>query len=392
MSSDGFYGWLDQQNIYKVSFITVCKCLIPPGSRGKFAPIICGWDSLLMRSPQFLFACLLASFASFLGGPARAQINPDTTLGAESSIVTPNAEVRGAPADLIEGGAVREAALFHSFTDFNVLASERAYFFNPQGIESIFSRITGGDRSNIFGTLGVDGAADLFLLNPNGFVFGPDAELDVPGSLYVTTADEIALGEGGVFSAIAPNQNQFLTVRPNTLFSNYLSANALSANAGDIESEGQIGAGENLALVANNIRLEGSVSAGDQLSLLAADTLQIRDTAEEPFIAFAGGDLLAQGNQQVDIVALSHENSRLFSSGDMVLRSAGDVLGDTHYTSNGSFRVEDLAGQASSLVSFYDPIIFANGDVVFGVYTGTSLHILAGGSVGIGQITVTAAD
>ncbi|NER99351.1 MAG: hypothetical protein F6J86_36955, partial [Symploca sp. SIO1B1] len=41
-----------------------------------------------------------------------AQITPDTTLGAESSRVTPNVEVRGGLADLIEGGAERGANLF----------------------------------------------------------------------------------------------------------------------------------------------------------------------------------------------------------------------------------------------------------------------------------------
>ncbi|NEP61821.1 MAG: filamentous hemagglutinin N-terminal domain-containing protein, partial [Symploca sp. SIO2G7] len=88
-----------------------------------------------------------------------AQITPDTTLGSESSRVTPNVEVRGALADLIEGGAGRGANQFHSFSEFNVQELQRVYFANPVGIENILTRVTGANPSYIGGTLGVDGGA-----------------------------------------------------------------------------------------------------------------------------------------------------------------------------------------------------------------------------------------
>jgi filamentous hemagglutinin family protein len=141
--------------------------------------------------------------------PALAQITPDTTLGAESSIVTPDAIVGGNPADLIEGGALRGSNVFHSFIDFNVAESQRVYFANPNGINNIVSRVTGGNVSNIFGTLGVDGAANLFLLNPNGILFGPNAQLDVAGSFSASTGDR--------FSAISTAANStrlILTMLP----------------------------------------------------------------------------------------------------------------------------------------------------------------------------------
>ena len=113
---------------------------------------------------------------------ASAQISPDQTLGNESSIVSPNAAVRGFPAELIQGGATRGVNLFHSFSQFNVRDGQRVYFANPVGIETILSRVTGADPSRIFGTLGVNGTANLFLINPNGILFGPNARLDVAGS------------------------------------------------------------------------------------------------------------------------------------------------------------------------------------------------------------------
>ncbi len=95
--------------------------------------------------------------------PILAQITPDRTLGNENSVIKNNSNIRGLPADLIEGGAVRGIHLFHSFSDFNIKDGQRVYFANPTGIETIFSRITGNNLSNILGTLGVNGGANLFL-------------------------------------------------------------------------------------------------------------------------------------------------------------------------------------------------------------------------------------
>ncbi len=71
----------------------------------------------------------------------------------------------------------------HGFSEFNVGESQRVYFANLNtnlnNIEQIFTRVTGSNPSNILGTLGVDGAADLLLLNPNGVLFGENSSLDV---------------------------------------------------------------------------------------------------------------------------------------------------------------------------------------------------------------------
>ena len=130
---------------------------------------------------------LLLSPMNLRGMPALAQISPDQTLGSESSVVRSDVTLNGAVVDLIDGGATRGTNLFHSFDQFNVNESQHVYFNNPQGIESILTRVTGNDASDIMGTLGVNGNADLFLLNPNGIVFGENARLDVGGSFFATT-------------------------------------------------------------------------------------------------------------------------------------------------------------------------------------------------------------
>lgn len=110
-----------------------------------------------MRHVALCAACLLANGSIFWAMPGQTQLIPDQTLGVEHSVVTPDSLVRGEPADLVEGGAVRGANLFHSFSAFNVDPGQRVYFANPAAVESILSRVTGNDVSDILGTLGVDG-------------------------------------------------------------------------------------------------------------------------------------------------------------------------------------------------------------------------------------------
>ena len=138
-------------------------------------------------------------------------IVPDRTLGEESSNVIPNLKINNVESDRIEGGVQRGANLFHSFSEFNVENGRGAYFANPAGIENIFGRVTGANPSEILGTLGVQGNADLFLINPNGIVFGENARLDMGGSFYGSTADSI-LFPNGVFSAREIETEPLLTI------------------------------------------------------------------------------------------------------------------------------------------------------------------------------------
>ena len=66
------------------------------------------------------------------------------------------------------GGAERGVNLFHSFLEFNIETGKGVYFANPVGIDNILARVTGNNISEIRGTLGVLGNANLFFLNPNG--------------------------------------------------------------------------------------------------------------------------------------------------------------------------------------------------------------------------------
>ena len=73
-------------------------------------------------------------------------------------------------------GTRRGGNLFHSFEKFGIATGQTATFTGPGDIRNVISRVTGGEVSNIDGTLASRvGQADLYFLNPAGVMFGPNA-------------------------------------------------------------------------------------------------------------------------------------------------------------------------------------------------------------------------
>jgi len=178
-------------------------------------------------------------------------IVPDNTLGSENSVITPNVEINNQIIDLIKGGASRGSTLFHSFEQFSVTEGQQVYFANPNDIANIFSRVTGNNHSDIFGTLGVLGDANLYLLNPNGIIFGPNARLDVNGSFAASTSGGVVFDNGYTFSATNPDSPPLLTVTTPLGISQWLPP------TGEITSTGNLSAGQDLSFIGQNIDLEG---------------------------------------------------------------------------------------------------------------------------------------
>ena len=320
----------------------------------------------------------LLTFSAVACLPVRAQVVPDATLGAGKNSVT---TTTGDRTD-ITGGLRRSSALFHSFDRFSIDTNRQVYFANPTGIRNIFSRVTGSSVSNIDGLLGVSGSANLFFMNPNGIIFGPNARLDVSGSFLATTANVLEFADGQRFAADGDRSVPLVEV--NIPIGLQIGANAPAM----LKNEGNLTAGQDLTLAASNLDLQGQLQAGGNLTLNATGTVKIRDTVTEPFLARSGNKLLVQGNQQVDIFALNHPASGLISGGDTVLRSANTIRGDAHFQIGGNFQIEQLNGNLGNLFSPFDPIVLAVGNVRIGNYMGASLHILAGGSVELGDIII----
>jgi filamentous hemagglutinin family protein len=199
---------------------------------------------------------------------AQSQIVPDSTLGAESSTVTPAAS--DSTVDEIQGGAIRGTNLFHSFRDFNVSEGRSAYFLSPNAnIQNILARVTGANPSEILGTLGTRGVSspNLFLINPNGIIFGQNASLNVGGSFVASTASSLKFADGTDFSATEPQTTSLLTVSVPIGLQFGGNVSRIVNRSIAVDSSGlplglQLKLGKTLALVGGDVALErGNLTA-----------------------------------------------------------------------------------------------------------------------------------
>ena len=253
-----------------------------------------------------------------LGSENLAQIAPDNTLGIESSIAVDDSALDlDRIVDLIKSGAIRGKTLFHSFEEFNVLADRQVYFNNPKGIEQIVTRVTGNNSSNILGRLGVNGNADLFLLNPNGILFGENASLDIGGSFVATTADSLIFDDDLVYSATNPEAILPLlnvTIPEGIQF---------GADAGKIEVRGEghtLGFDSSTLMPTGNAPSSGlKVPTGKTLALIAGE------------LNLNGGNLSAsEGNIELAAIAQSGEveleqDNNLFAFDYDAIDNFGDI-------------------------------------------------------------------
>ena len=158
--------------------------------------------SRLLKISTFVLYYLVATNSA-----AKGQVTSDGTLTTPTQVVTPSGNVFE-----INGGTTAGENLFHSFQDFSILNGQEVNFNNSESIANIISRVTGGNISNIDGLIRTMGEANLFLINPSGIMFGPNASLSIGGSFYASSADAILFEDGTVFSAKNPQQQPLLTI------------------------------------------------------------------------------------------------------------------------------------------------------------------------------------
>lgn len=193
------------------------------------------------------------------------------------------------------GGGVN---LFHSFGDFSVPTNNIANFLNTGSVDlagsplaaglptsNILGRITGSNISNIFGTIQTTdfGNANLFLMNPAGFLFGQDATVNVGGMMTFTTADDMRLrgldgSNAGILHADTA-QTSILTSAPVAAFG-FIGSNPHSIDF--IGGQLTVAEGTGLALIGGDISLapDSSVVPNVPSSIIAPGrTIQITSVA-----------------------------------------------------------------------------------------------------------------
>ncbi|WP_375515366.1 filamentous hemagglutinin N-terminal domain-containing protein, partial [uncultured Nostoc sp.] len=211
-----------------------------------------GWGALL--------GIAIASVSTLLENCAIAQITADTTLPINSRIDPINSSDGNIL--FINGGTPSGSNLFHSFRNFSVPENTVAVFNNASNIQNIISRVTGGSVSKIDGLIYANGTANLFLINPSGIIFGKNASLNIGGSFVATTANAIAFGNQGIFSATNPESSpSLLTVNPSALLFNQIKTAPIQYNSvapSDLNPTGlSVLDGKSLLLVGGDINING---------------------------------------------------------------------------------------------------------------------------------------
>jgi filamentous hemagglutinin family protein len=228
--------------------------------------------------------------------PVAAQVVGDPTL-PEPTRITPQGNTVE-----ITGGTQTGSHLFHSFERFSIPTGGGAFFNNDASVTNIFSRVTGQSRSRIDGELRANGGANLFLLNPNGIIFGANASLNIGGSFVGSTANSLQFENGSEYSASNPDVNS--SVNPLLIVSVPVGlqfGNDAGTRSGLIQVQGnghnlflnsptdpsvnrsdrpvglQVNSGQTLALIGRNIILQGGnlTAAGGRIELGSVNSGQV---------------------------------------------------------------------------------------------------------------------
>jgi len=372
---------------------------------------------------QLILACCVITT------PAAAQnITTDDTLNTVVSTSTDGT------AFTITVGERTGNNLFHSFKDFSIPEGSTATFSNAADVTNIISRVTGGRASNIDGTIKTSGTANLFLLNSNGIVFGPGAQLSVGGSFVGSTAESLRFSDGTEFSAIATTPSPLLTVStPKGLQFGAASSNirmtgtgheiVRSQTTGILSVEGTssrlslnptpLQPGRTLALIGNGVSIEGgriSTIAG-QIELGSISSGRV-DFAVTPVGITAFDYTAVDQFENIDIVqglvdAISPGGGLIHLQGRNILLEAGgkvfiqnqapfpsggifiDVSESLKILGNDPTRANNSAISTDSLLGDSGDIVVSARDVMFAGGNGIdSVSILAPG----GDISVTATN
>jgi len=235
--------------------------------------------------------------------PISAQITTDSSLGRTLDLPGPDYQIG---ADL---GQQYGSNLFHSFQNFNLQSFESATFSGPNHIQNVISRVTGGNRSNINGTIrSMIPNADFYFLNPYGIMFGPNARLDVLGSFHASTADYLRLGQGGRFDVRNPS-NSILTIAPIEAFGFLTDTPAKITTQ---SSKLSVPSEKTLSLIGGDIRLTSDTP------LTADNTLAIPTVESDSILTAEYG--------RVNLASIASSGEVISNENDLILQGQGGQI------------------------------------------------------------------
>ncbi len=347
-----------------------------------------------MRMVSVLFFVL---FWGWMGAAptnvALAQVATEITSdGSLGTTVTANGAVHDITGGARPGGGPN---LFHSFGNFSVGSGDTANFLNDSGLptNNILSRVTGGNPSEIFGTIQTTdfGQASLYLMNPAGVVFGPTASLNVGGSFHVTTADYLKFGAQEVFYADLA-RDSVLTVAPPQAFG-FLKEKPAGITVGG--STLSVEEHQTFALVGGILEISGSLKvANGEIGLVSVSSPGevITDTFENS-VAANGESIMEMGPINLSQGALLDVSGNpggtvVIRGGSLTVEGGGEesgtaILAHTQGESNHSGHAIDIVITDEVVLSATNGghAIIQTGSIDSG--HGGSIHITAGEGISL---------
>ncbi|MBE7375818.1 GLUG motif-containing protein, partial [Pseudomonas lopnurensis] len=251
-----------------------------------------------------------------------AALHPACALGA--GLPTGGSVVSGSASIASDGTAMTIDQASHKavidWSSFDIGAGHSVTFVQPSSSSSALNRVTGSDASSLYGTLNANGR--VFLVNPNGILFGASAQINV-GALVASTLnlsnEDFAAG--------------------NYAFKGD-GSNASVVNQGSITASD----GGAVALLGGSVSNQGTIVAKLGTVALAAGNAVTLD--------FAGDGLL---NVQVDeaVIDALVENRQLIQAdggGVILTAQASDALLQTVVNNSGVIEARTLGEREGRIV------------------------------------------
>jgi filamentous hemagglutinin family protein len=174
-----------------------------------------------------------------------------------------------------------------NWQQFNIDVGQTTQFIQQNAASQVFNRVTGGDVSQILGTLQSNG--QVFLINPAGVFFGQGAVVDTAGFLAST-----------------------LAASDTDLLNGHLRFNDSAGTAGNIVNQGSLTthSGGSIVLLAPSIENSGIIHADGEVLLAAGHSVTIVDM-RHPTIGLTVAS--KDGDKAVNLGQIISKNASLFS-------------------------------------------------------------------------------
>lgn len=331
-------------------------------------------NTIKRRGPPNARRCLV--FAALLGVCPAAHANPTTPVVVNGTASFSHAgnvlNVTNSPNAIINWGS------------FSIAAGELTRFIQPSSSSAVLNRVTGPDPSSILGALQSNGR--VFLLNPNGIVFGTSAQINVAGLV----ASTLALSDADFLAG----RMRFTEV----------------ANAGTVVNQGAITAasGGQVYLVGSGVTNGGVITApSGEVILAAGNSVELVDPGTPNLrVEIVASDNEARNLEQIaaasgrvgiyaglirDGGSINADRAVSGSDGRIMLKAGGDVaLGDVNFSAVGGTITLQAGGNISLSGTLATELLTIDTGIgVSGPVINPAVEVSVSGSLGLNPGTIT---